>query len=141
MALNDFNSHISLKISDKTVSNPTILAVALFIFGLSLFSSRFAFSPGIDVALPRVKQIYYKPTHGTLTLGRNGMIIFNDKILSKDNLRKELEDFIAKKFNIKHPCLLIRADQSIPLGIFLELSNIARAAGFHRIQIATERQF
>lgn len=139
MALFDFQSHISLREPDSDINIYSIISVLLFIFGLSLLGSRFIFSPGITIDLPQASNIHFESTIGVLNLQQNGSIIFNDKILSLENLEQELRFFLEQKKNISQACLLIRVDRFALVESFIKISDAAKKAGFQKIQIACER--
>ena len=139
MALFEFQSHISLEEPSATLGLASVVSVILFIFGLSLLGSRFVFSPGIDIQLPHASDIQSQSTLGMITIGQNGMIIFNDKILSLEELGPELKLFLEQKKHDDSPRILIRMDRSIPIANLVGVSESAKIAGFKKIQLACEK--
>lgn len=138
MALRNFQSFKSLK---KPVPFPPfsgILAVLLFLYGLDLLGSRFVFSPGITLELPRVSKPDLQQTSGVLNLNASGTIVFNGNLFKIDQLLGEVESFLKTKKNPEALVLLVLADHWTSLGTLTDVINILKKADIQQIQVACE---
>ncbi|MDR1434858.1 MAG: biopolymer transporter ExbD [Puniceicoccales bacterium] len=138
MAFCEFQSYRTLEKPDTKLDNSSIIAVLLFIFGLSLLGSRFVFSPGIAIKIPKVKNIDLQVTSGILNIGINGLIMFNNRILQLKELGEEVANFLSHKKSPEGTTLLVCIDKSVPFGIVIEVSDALKSAGCKNIQIACD---
>jgi biopolymer transport protein ExbD len=123
---------------DTLLEISAVISVLLFIFGLSLLGSRFVFSPGIEIELPRAKGIDLEATSGVLNLGPNGIIMFNNNILKIEDLSFVIEQFLSHKKDSSRAILLVCIDQWVPFGFVVRVTDILKSLGCQRIQIACE---
>ena len=139
MDIVEFQKYMHLKSPRVIFPSLYILSTWMFIFGLSLLGSKFIFSPGIDISLPTSSQVFFQTTDSTLTVGKNGLLIFNDKILNYDELHEEFSEFIATHASAADHVILIRIACEISLQKFLDITQLAKSAGFAKVHIATEK--
>lgn len=115
-------------------------AVCLF-FGL--LGSRFILAPGMPVGVSAVPELVL-PQVGVAQPGaasvvvsyrRDNMILFEGGIYEFANFRPVLEAY-AKA----HPgaAMLVRVDKQVSMQGFLDLCDLARAAGFANVLVAAE---
>jgi len=117
-------------------------AVALF-FGL--LGSRFVLAPGMPMqvgggaspALELPQSAATAPSAASVVVSyrRDNMVLFEGGIYELRELRGPLEAY-AKK----HPgaVMLVRADKQVSMQGFLDLCDLARAAGFVSVLVAAE---
>jgi hypothetical protein len=117
-----------------------VAGVCLF---FALLGSRFILAPGLLVGV-REGQGFEPPTmrepmHGAATVvvsyRRDNMILFEGGIYEFSNFRSVLERYARA-----HPraSLLVRFDRQVSMQGFTELCDLARAAGFATVLLATE---
>jgi biopolymer transport protein ExbD len=140
MALSEFQSYRTLEKPDTRFDNSSIIAVLLFIFGLTLLGSRFVFSPGTAIRIPRAKHIDLRATAGILNIGLNNLLIFNNRILQLGDLAEEIANFLSRKKFPENVTLLICIDRSVAFGFVVQVTDILRSAGCRNIQIACDPQ-
>ena len=110
----------------------------------ALLGSRFILSPGLLVDVSQAEEGFVLPKvnsamHGSATVvvsyRRDNMILFEGGIYEFSNFQPVLERY-AKA----HPgaSLLVRFDRQVSMQGFAELCDLARAAGFERVLLATE---
>jgi biopolymer transport protein ExbD len=138
MSLQEFNAYRSLEKPDTQLDLSSVLCVLLFIFGLSLLGSRFVFSPGVEMELPRSKNIDLQLTSGVLSLNPNGLIMFDNQILRIDNLAEAIENFLQKKKDPTAITLLVSIDCWVSFGFVVEVMDVLKSAGCKKIHIACE---
>lgn len=117
--------------------------VILFLF--ALISSELVFTPGYTFDLPesRKSSLEGMPVTGVLTL-RPNMILFDGARRNLLNLELAMREYIEKQ---ERPgsattplVLLVKLDKEVTMSQFLEITEIARAAGFQRVQVAGNPQ-
>lgn len=114
-----------------------VVIVLLF----ALLSSSIVFSPGVTFDLPQRQgsQLEGVPVTGVLTL-RPNMILFDGARRNLANLKPALVNYLQEQGraeeDIVPTTLLVKLDRDVSMSQFLEISEIARAAGFDRIQVA-----
>ncbi len=116
----------------------------LLLFGL--VSSGLVFSPGFALDLPksRENQLEGLPVTGILTL-RTNMILFDGSRRNPPNLEKALSDYLRKETAGEEEAgrprvLLVKLDRDVSMEQFLQITEIARRAGFDRVQVAGDRE-
>ena len=117
--------------------------IALF-FGL--LGSRFVLAPGMPVGvggdnsleLPSVGGVTETagPASVVVSYRRDNVILFEDGMYTLPELRKHMERY-AKQ----HPgaVMLVRSDRQVSMQAFLDLCEMARAAGFANVLVAAEQ--
>ncbi|MDR2377156.1 MAG: hypothetical protein LBD54_00115 [Puniceicoccales bacterium] len=110
--------------------------VGLLVFALSLLSSRFVLSPGMNVALPRLPgPLLAVPTLGVLTLSNDHLFFFDGRILAPENLEEALCHFLSQHTS-RPATLLLRPDKDLSVGVLCWVSALAKRSGFGQLQIA-----
>lgn len=113
-----------------------LLVIAL-LFGL-LFT-RFVMVPGVRVDLP-VSEMQFQPSDklvSVLTIGNRGMLFFDGSVFEMDTIERGFSQKIEEA-PLDEQVLLIKADGSMELHLFLRLCYMAQAAGFVQVQVAGE---
>lgn len=113
--------------------------VLLIAFFIALNSSRFVTSPGVTIDLVQLESAVHQvqtPT-AVLTVDRNELYFFNGLKISSDALNKTLVTF-ADEAGHEDSILLIKADSAINTESLFELFEVAKEAGFIRVQLAAE---
>ncbi|MDR2806842.1 MAG: biopolymer transporter ExbD [Puniceicoccales bacterium] len=139
MALCEFQSHRTLEKPDTQFDTSAIVAVVLFIFGLSLLGSRFVFSPGIEMQIPKIQNVDLQATSGVLNIGPSGLLMFNNRILKLEELSEEIEIFLSHKKLPEAITLLICIDRSVPFGLVAKVVDTLKTGGCAHIQIACDQ--
>ncbi|UPA28320.1 MAG: biopolymer transporter ExbD [Verrucomicrobiota bacterium] len=137
MPLRNFQSQSNLEKPRATADTNAIIAVLLFIFGLSLLGSRFVGSPGITIQLPQTEHQSLQATTGVLNLGINNMVIFDGKRVKIDHLEPIVRRFLSRQPS-KNVTILVLADAWAPLQSVVAVFDILKKSGCSQIQIACE---
>lgn len=114
----------------------------IFLF-FSLLGSRYVLSPGLVVenggaqVLPSAGTVGQAATSVVVSYRRDNMVLFEGGIFELRDLRPQMERY-AKD----HPgsVLLVRYDKAVSVQGLVDLSDMARAAGFTGFVIAAEKQ-
>ncbi len=114
-----------------------IFLVLLIIF---MISSSAMMESGLNVKLPTAKGVSVspdtkegKPTY--VTVGADGRISINEKVVSDSDLQAELQKIVASD---TEKTVIIRGDESIVLGKAVKIMEAARNAGAEKIALATK---
>ena len=113
-----------------------LLVIAL-LFGL-LFT-RFVMVPGVQVDLPD-SEMQMQPSKlplAVLTIGNRGMLFFEGSVYELDSIERGFKQHIDD-LRRQDVVLLVKAEGSMDLQLFLKLCRMAQVAGFVQIQIAGE---
>lgn len=116
-----------------------LCAIGLF---ATLFGSNYVIAPGINIDLPRSdhQQTVVSDRLQVMSveeLGGEEQIIFEDRILNLETLRRMLE----KRGEVpENATLLLRIDATVSAQTITSVFEIAEAAGYKDIQWATERR-
>ncbi len=116
-------------------------AVALF---FTLLGSRFVLAPGQLVQVGQGNGRIELPQSGSavpaaasvvVSCPRDDMVLFEGGIYTLRDLRVPMEAYTKK-----HPgaALLVRVDKQVSMQGFLDLCDLARAAGFSQVLVAAE---
>jgi len=111
------------------------LDAALLITAFVLATSPFVRQPGILIDLPVSTQAEgIRFNDMVLSIPREGLIFFNDELVSIDRLETALRTAAQA-----HPgvALILEADQSIQQSLTTTIYDAAAAAGFRQVFIAT----
>ncbi|HEY8241162.1 MAG TPA: biopolymer transporter ExbD [Kiritimatiellia bacterium] len=109
--------------------------IALLMLMFFTAQSSFVLRPGIAVDLPAAPM-----TDGAgyrsqvVTLGRNNMVFFNDERTTLDGLAPRLADAARRD---PDATLVVEADERVEHVSLIRLYNMAQAAGFPRVVLAT----
>lgn len=118
----------------------TVAGICLF---FALLGSRFVLAPGLPIGvntpaqleLPQVGQTQHGAASVVVSYRRDNMILFEGGIYEFANFRGVLERYASA-----HPgsSMLVRVDKQVSMQGFLELCDLARAAGFANVFVAAE---
>lgn len=106
----------------------------------ALLHSELVFAPGLAIDLPdsQHRQLDGQPVTSVLTL-RPDMVLFDGARYRLGNLeagfRRYFQNLEARKRD-RRTVLLVKMDKQVGMQPFLSVCEIARAAGFDRVQIA-----
>jgi biopolymer transport protein ExbD len=116
---------------------------ALIVLFFALLGSRFVLAPGMPVKvgesaaleLPAINSAMQGAASVVVSYRRDEMILFEGGIYDIREFRPVLEAYAEK-----HPgaTLLVRADRQVSVQGFTALCDLARAAGFVNVLLATE---
>ncbi len=116
-----------------------ICVIGLF---ATLFGSNYVIAPGINIGLPRSNHVQTVVSGRLEVMSVNEVsgeevIIFEERLL---NL-KTLEKMLAQRGEVsKKVTLLIRMDAAVSAQTFTSICEIAEAAGYENVQLATENR-
>lgn len=110
-----------------------LIVVALL---MSLVFTRFVMIPGVKVDLPQteLRMQYRADTLAVLTIENRGMLFFDGAVYAEQTIERAFERYIAGSAS-DAPVLLIKAEASLELERFLEICQMAEAAGFVQVQL------
>ncbi len=89
---------------------------------------------GLDVDLPQTRQVDALPTdseHLVLTINRDGVMFLDKYEVRLD----ELETRLGLLVRDKGRALFLRADQSVPYGVVVDVMGRVKAAGIDRLGV------
>jgi len=116
----------------------------LILVCFALLSSKFVLAPGIGVSLPLTAGAPPDVTPASRVLsvskaeGGNEMLIFDGKIFQLETLARYLADGRQAEPN---EALLIQADANVSVDLLVRVFEIAKGAGFYKVQIAAEPEY
>lgn len=114
-----------------------LLVLALLI---SLLFTRFVMLPGVRVNLPEtdLRMQHDASEVAVLTIGNEGMLFFDGSVYEHGSVEaaflRHLED--RGEENV---ILLVKAEASMELQLFLDLCRMAQSAGFDEVQVAGDQ--
>ncbi len=115
--------------------------ILALLFGL--LNAEFIFSPGLAMDLPESREAAVSGSSATavLTVRRN-MMLFDGAKYTIEALEPALNAFLgsnrAGRIPADETVLLLKMERDVTAQQFLDICEIARAAGFARIQVASE---
>lgn len=108
----------------------------------ALLHSELVFAPGLTIDLPesQARQLEGLPVSAVLTLRRD-MVLFDGGRYTLANLHGGFRRFLRDRSHLPgirkgEPVLLVKMDRQVGMQPFITVCEIARSAGFARIQIA-----
>ena len=113
-------------------------AVCLF---FALLGSKFVLAPGLPVGvgpgfeLPQTKGAVPGAAEVVVSYRRDNMILFEGGIYELTNFKGVLERY-AKEH--KGATMIVRVDRQVSMQGFIDLCDLARAAGFGAVHVAAE---
>ncbi len=117
--------------------------VDLCLIGLffTLYSSRFVFAPGVAIDLSEVDSLARTglPTPAVLTVRDNDILLFEGEIFRIEALGEKLDQFVRPR-KTDGAALLVKADKSVDMQSILRICDMARKAGFGKVQLATDEK-
>jgi biopolymer transport protein ExbD len=137
----DLESKLSAPPRDLDVLFWVNAGVVLLFF--SILGSRFVLAPGLsmqvgsELVLPGSHTASQGAASIVVSYRRDNMVLFEGGIYELRDLRPRLEQY-AKE----HPgsVMLVRYDKAVSMQGFVDLCDLAQAAGFAHVQLATEPQ-
>ncbi|MFT4901144.1 MAG: biopolymer transport protein ExbD [Lentimonas sp.] len=114
-----------------------LLVIALL---FSLLFTRFVMVPGVRVDLPStdLRMQYDDASVAVLTIGNKGMLYFGGSVYEQRSLGAAFRQYLDK-LDGEAAVLLVKAQADMQLEDFLELCQMAQAAGFTQVQIAGDK--
>ena len=105
----------------------------LIFFALSLNFA--ATSGGINVKLPSASSAEpVKSENITINLTKDGKTYYNDKVSSKEDIKKKLSE-VKNKSSL----IIIRADNLVEHGKVVEAMDLVKSEGFNKLAIAVDQ--
>jgi biopolymer transport protein ExbD len=140
-----------LSVPERRLDAAAVMDVLLITLFLSMLGSRFIFAPGMtmDLALelPVSSQstLAAVPTDAVLTVKvltakQDNMYIFNGNIYTKGALEQMFRSYDKTLNEGREAILLVKADNTVTMATFTDLVDLARLAGFSKIQLAAQSQ-
>ena len=107
-------------------------------FGLFLLSSKWVCPPGVQIHLPKIKSsLAYNtalPSEDVVVIDKDLRVFFNNRFFNSQQLG-------ALFHKERHQdTLVLKADDVVPIGYVLKISEQARTNGYKTIQIAVDAQ-
>ena len=118
-----------------------LLVLALLV---SLLFTRFVMLPGVRVELPAtdLRMQHEASSVAVLTIGNRGMLFFAGRVYEHGTVEAAFEQHVAA-MRAADPdeavVLLVKAQASMDLQLFLDLCEMAQAAGFDEVQVAGQK--
>ncbi len=111
-----------------------LIVIALL---MSLLFTRFVMLPGVRVDLPEtdLRMQHNDAPVAVLTIGNKGMMYFDGSVYEQSSIAKAFREHIEQSEGEAH-VLLVKAQATMELQLFLELCQMAQEAGFVQVQIA-----
>ena len=107
-------------------------------FGLFLLSSKWVCPPGVQIHLPTIKsRLAYTsalPSEDVVVIDSDLRIFFNHRFFNSQQ--------IASLFHRApdQDTLILKTDETVPIGYILKISEQARTHGYKTVQIAVDTQ-
>jgi len=116
-----------------------VLDLILIIAFLGLQSSRYFFAPGAEVSLveTRTPELGGVMPSAVLTMGRNDLIFFEGKKIAPQALASVFAEYLGNELE-PSVVLLVKMDKDLNLEKVFWLFDLAKEAGFERVQLAAE---
>jgi biopolymer transport protein ExbD len=113
-----------------------LIVIALLI---SLLFTRFVMLPGVRVDLPAtdLRMQHNDSPVAVLTIGNKGMLYFDGSVYEQTSIAKAFREHVQGALG-KH-VLLVKAQATMELQLFLDLCRMAQEAGFVQVQLAGEK--
>lgn len=121
-------------VADMTPMIDIIFQLVIFFMISSVFNT----APGIDIKLPQGESAQtLEITPLTITVTESEEIFLNKNTVPIENLKDALRKY-KESIDDKTNNVVLKGDQSISYGIFVEIMGILRATGFDQINIITD---
>lgn len=129
-----------LKSPDLKLDPLPLVDLCLIALFFVLLGSRFIFSPGVTLDLPRseTNPLTGVPTVAVLSIQGSEMLLFEERVYKLDGLKSVLTQFVEHNKNPK-PVLLVKMNRDVKVQTFLTVCDFAREAGFEAVQIAARQ--
>ena len=114
-----------------------LLVLALL---FSLLFTRFVMLPGVRVNLPEtdLRLQHDAAEVAVLTIGNGGMLFFDGSVYEHASLEQAFGRHLEDRTE-QNAVLLVKAQASMELQLFLNLCRMAQSAGFTEVQIAGDQ--
>lgn len=116
----------------------------LLVIGLlmSLLFTRFVMVPGVRVDLPdsELRMPHHEASVAVLTIGNQGMLYFDGSVYEQGSIARAFKHHLSAREHIDEHVLLVKAEGTMSLQVFLNLCQMAQEAGFEQVQIAGEKK-
>ncbi|HAV12291.1 MAG TPA: hypothetical protein DCX06_02180 [Opitutae bacterium] len=115
-----------------------LVTIALLI---SLLFTRFVMVPGVRIDLPNseMKMPHYNAAVEVLTIGNKGMLYFDGSVYEQGSIKRAFLQYMKGRDEENEIVLLVKAEGTMQLQIFLDLCQMAQEAGFKQVQLAGEK--
>lgn len=106
---------------------------------LSLLFSRYLILPGVQIDLPKTELSIQQDASSVvvLTIANSGMLFFAGSVYEQNSIEPAFQKYL-RSHRSKSPVLLIKVGASMDMQQFLDLCEMAQAAGFSGVQIAAD---
>ena len=114
-----------------------LMVLALLI---SLLFTRFVMLPGVRVNLPEtdLRMQHDASEVAVLTIGNEGMLFFAGSVYEHGSIERAFRTYLEDS-DEQASILLVKAEASMELQLFLDLCRMAQVAGFDEVQIAGDQ--
>jgi len=115
-----------------------LIDVVFLLLIFFMITTTFVNSPGIEVELPKAtnSEQPLHPNDIVIAIGPDGDVIFNHKQVSLDELSALLE---GKFTEMTDATVIVQADEEVFHGLVVKVMDLAKAAGFTKLAIATQQ--
>jgi len=126
-----------LKQSEIKLDMVPVLDLMVIALLVSLVFTRFVMLPGVRVDLPTtdLRMHYTQNPVAVLTIQNRGMLFFDGSVYSNESIARAFEDYIEAASGESN-VLLVKPEATIDLQRFLDICQMAEAAGFSQVQLA-----
>lgn len=117
-----------------------VLDLMLLALLISLLFTRFVMLPGVRVDLPETDlRLQHDASNvAVLTIGNQGMLFFDGSVYEHRSIEKALRQHL-EDHDDEISVLLVKAEATMELQLFLDLCRMAQVAGFDQVQVAGDR--
>jgi biopolymer transport protein ExbD len=117
----------------ETINIIPLVDVMLVLLTIVLTTSTFIAVGAIPVQLPKAESSTTAPLQtATVEIDKQGLLYLNAQVASLAELRRDLIQIE------KETPIMIRADKSIALEIFVEVMDLVKGLGFTKVSLQTE---
>jgi len=126
---------------DTRIDFIPILDMIVIAMLVSMLFTRFVSLPGVRVDLPDtdMRMQHASQAVAVLTIGNNGMLFFDGAVVNAATIEQGFRRYIESSERAVQ-VLLIKANYSMELQDFLQLCELAKAAGFQQVQLAGRKK-
>ena len=124
---------------DLRVEITPLIDVVFLLLIFFTITTTFVTTPGIRVKLPKASasEAQNEERDATVVLTRDDQIIFNHRSVDLKELGNGLQELSTKD---PETLVIVQADEAVPHGRVVEVMDLAKGAGLHRLAIATRGQ-
>ena len=117
-----------------------VLDLMLLALLVSLLFTRFVMLPGVRVNLPEtdLRMQHDASEVAVLTIGNEGMLFFDGSVYEHASVEEAFRRHLQDRGE-PHVILLVKAEASMELQLFLDLCRMAQVAGFDEVQVAGDQ--